>query len=89
MAHRPYTPWQRKIKFQMEAAKAAAYWTRYRSLHRKLHDGPRKARAARVVRTHCKRGHAFTEESSYINADGARVCRICRRSNEAKRRARD
>jgi hypothetical protein len=33
----------------------------------------------------CKRGHLFTEVSTLINADGARVCRICRRLNEWRR----
>jgi hypothetical protein len=85
MAAHPYTPWQRKVKFQMEQAAAVGHWGRYRGLHRKLHDPPRRARAAKVPATHCKRGHEFNADNSYTNADGARVCRICRRLNEKTR----
>ena len=29
------------------------------------------------MRTHCKHGHEFTEENTYIWSDGARRCRTC------------
>lgn len=29
--------------------------------------------------THCKRGHEFTEENTYIASKGKRVCRTCHR----------
>lgn len=29
-------------------------------------------------RTHCLRGHPYTEENTYVTADGARRCRKCR-----------
>ncbi len=29
--------------------------------------------------THCKRGHLFDEENTYIEPNGARVCKPCRR----------
>jgi hypothetical protein len=29
-------------------------------------------------KTHCKRGHKFTQESTYVYSDGRRICRECR-----------
>lgn len=29
-------------------------------------------------KTHCKNGHEFTEENTYISSIGGRVCRICK-----------
>jgi len=37
-------------------------------------------------RTHCKRGHEYTEGTSFIDRSGSRVCRTC--INEARRVAR-
>lgn len=35
--------------------------------------------------THCKRGHEFTEDNTYINpTTGARICRACVRYREGK-----
>lgn len=34
-------------------------------------------------RTHCPRGHEFTEENTYIRPDGYRECRACRSSRVA------
>lgn len=30
-------------------------------------------------KTHCKQGHEFTEENTYMNPSGSRACRACRR----------
>lgn len=30
-------------------------------------------------RTHCKHGHEYTAENTYLNRSGARVCRVCQR----------
>ena len=30
-------------------------------------------------RTHCNQGHEYTEENTYYNPSGFRVCRICKR----------
>lgn len=39
-------------------------------------DGPRKKWKLKP-RTHCKRGHLFTKESTYIDPKGNQNCRIC------------
>lgn len=31
----------------------------------------------RILKTHCKRGHAFTPENTRIRPNGARLCRTC------------
>jgi hypothetical protein len=33
---------------------------------------------ARPLKTHCKRGHEFTDANTYIGKEGDRVCRACR-----------
>ena len=47
-----------------------------------------KARAAsaasRRARTHCKHGHEWTPENTYVYPRGVRECRVCKR--EASRR---
>ena len=37
--------------------------------------------------TTCRRGHEFTEDNTYVDPKGARICRICRRANKSKFRA--
>jgi len=37
------------------------------------------ARTPMANKTHCKAGHEFTAENTYINARGGRYCRECRR----------
>lgn len=39
-------------------------------------------------RTHCKRGHEFTPENTYLTKAGHRVCRECHRLQEQRRRDR-
>lgn len=40
----------------------------------------------RGSQTHCKHGHEFTPENTYIRADGvSRACRICARERDRKR----
>jgi hypothetical protein len=36
-----------------------------------------KAWAAKRAQTHCKRGHEFTPQNTYVTTKGGRVCRIC------------
>ena len=44
--------------------------------------------AKNAVKTHCKHGHEFTEENTYITYRGDRSCRTCQRSWNRKRRLR-
>jgi hypothetical protein len=41
--------------------------------------GKPRERPVRVLPTHCKHGHEYTPENTFQRADGARVCRTCRR----------
>jgi hypothetical protein len=43
-------------------------------------------RPQNVGKTHCKRGHEFTEENTYIRFDGSRECRTCTRERGEERR---
>lgn len=36
-------------------------------------------------KTHCKRGHEFTEDNTYINRKGHRYCRECKRQTSNRR----
>ena len=42
-------------------------------------QGSAVASANRRAKTHCKWGHAFTEDNIYMISDGSRECRKCRR----------
>jgi hypothetical protein len=37
-------------------------------------------------RTHCKHGHPYSEENTYIDPRGARWCKTCRRIYDSRRR---
>lgn len=39
--------------------------------------------AANAAKTHCKRGHEFTPENTYVDKKGRRDCRACRRVDPA------
>lgn len=39
-----------------------------------------KGRGANQKKTHCKYGHEFTPENTYVNPSGVRQCRTCNRS---------
>jgi len=62
----------------------------YPGKHKSNNVGP--AIAARIKatrsRTHCKRGHEFTESNTLITATGARTCRECARESLRRSRAR-
>lgn len=36
------------------------------------------------MKTHCKNGHEFTPENTYVRPDGARICFICKRAANRK-----
>lgn len=38
-----------------------------------------------VLRTHCKHGHEYTDETTYRDRHGYRSCLVCRRESEARR----
>jgi hypothetical protein len=42
--------------------------------------------ARQLARTHCKRGHEYTFENTYIDGAGGRQCRTCRRVKNWKER---
>jgi hypothetical protein len=49
---------------------------------------PRTVTFANRYRTHCYRGHEFTEENTYVDPDGGRVCRKCCSINQLNWRSR-
>lgn len=61
--------------------------------HRTKHSGHLK-QAAQInadrmkQRTHCINGHEFTKENTYVNRDGFRSCKICRKAADRRRRER-
>lgn len=55
-----------------------------------LGDMARKGRGrnGNTGKTHCKRGHEFTPENTWVGSDGGRTCRKCHADRErAKRKA--
>lgn len=44
-----------------------------------IYDAVRHGTHQMSSKTHCKRGHEFTPENTYIQSGGGRVCRECRR----------
>ena len=51
--------------------------------HHQRYDHANKAR-----KTHCKRGHEFTPENTYVTSKGWRMCKACGRQREAERQRR-
>jgi hypothetical protein len=39
--------------------------------------GENTSRGGNAIKTHCKRGHEFTPENTYMTPGGARQCRAC------------
>jgi hypothetical protein len=47
-----------------------------------------KRRHPNGLQTHCREGHEFTPDNTYQRPNGTRLCRICRRAEKARYRAR-
>ena len=49
--------------------------------HATLHSGEagERSKARAAAKTHCKHGHEYTPENTYISKAGHRVCRTCQR----------
>lgn len=50
-----------------------------------LEDSVAHGTHAMSSKTHCKRGHEFTPENTYIDGHQARQCRMCRRIRDRRR----
>jgi hypothetical protein len=48
-----------------------------------------KNRQARNYKTHCKRGHEYTKENTFMRKQGWKECRTCVRMNQRAARARN
>lgn len=42
--------------------------------------------AANAIKTHCPKGHAYTEDNTYVNPRGSRVCRTCKQARARRDR---
>ena len=49
-------------------------------------DKVAKGRQARNYKTHCKNGHEYTPENTFIRKQGWKECRICIRTNQNNNR---
>jgi hypothetical protein len=56
----------------------------YEATHLEAVTHAENCRRASERKTHCIRGHEYTEDNIYINRSGRRSCRTCR--NDARRR---
>jgi hypothetical protein len=45
----------------------------------------RSPSAKNAVKTHCKNNHPFNEVNTYVNPDGRRQCKVCRRAVDKAR----
>ena len=51
-----------------------------------MKDMVSKGRHNHAKKTHCKRGHLFNKENTYVNKQGYRTCIKCRRVSDKKYR---
>lgn len=40
-----------------------------------------------IAQTHCKHGHAFSQENTYLRKDNVRACKTCMRASKKRLRA--
>lgn len=52
-----------------------------------LAKGGQASGAVRRSRTHCRNGHEFTEENTYVTKEGWRNCRLCHATRQRARNA--
>lgn len=53
------------------------------------HENVMRGDVPRALRENkCRFGHPFTDENTYVNPKGARICKTCRRAGEARYRER-
>lgn len=57
---------------------------RYGTRSENMHDRVRNGRHSAANKTHCKRGHAFSAENTFITQAGHRSCRVCKRALKRK-----
>jgi hypothetical protein len=62
---------------------------RYGSPSENQRDAVRHGTNFNTRKTHCKRGHAFTQENTYRDGRGHRRCRSCEAARNAKAAGRD
>lgn len=55
--------------------------TRYENIHDQIRHG---THVKFKERTHCRHGHEYTPENTYVNAKGSPVCRECTRIRHAR-----
>lgn len=46
---------------------------------------PNGVAAQNARKTHCKRGHPFDQDNTYVDPNGYRICRTCRRATDRSR----
>lgn len=61
-------------------------WTQAQNLEDALNKGRVPNRNWNTDKTHCKHGHEFTRENTYVRPDGNRDCQICRQIRREKTR---
>ena len=95
-SHKPIYVWHLNGWNSVEAALQEMWpWLgprRREQATRVLADAPppdrRKPGWHNAIKTHCKRGHEFTPQNTYIEPSGSRICKICRRARGDRYRER-
>ena len=81
--------WKQKLKKEIEALEAKRPRTQsiriqLGQLRRRMVQNPDGVNQQRE-KTHCPHGHPYSKQNTYIQADGSRVCRQCRRDRRAEK----
>jgi hypothetical protein len=90
-AHKkPFWSWQTGHRDHVRAVLSAMYpWLSERRRQRadEVFAVPLSSLLSNGSKTHCKNGHEFTDENTYLARSGARHCRTCRSIARSKSRA--